>query len=253
MAVWNSVTTAIVALGTCLFAPTTTLVDTYTILPPLDVRHATELTNGPLSKYHKHGANFSVLGLNGQQMEQLKYVQALDLAMDDEDDDPDTALWKGVKVSRHWIIKTGPKRKVLVKVHWRNDGPTWQSADAVCMQQPELLVNYAFIRGIAGHPDWKWTSQYLELSKKQVHIVRAFKAVTENSPKFKFGVEVPQSIQHALYLDKKNGNHLWQEAIETELQQINQYQTFWVPGGGVDLSQYTRIPYHFVFDVKFDL
>ena len=70
---------------------------------------------------------------------------------------------------------------------------------------------------------------------------------------FKFGVEVARTIKHALELDKKNGDSLWQEAIKTELKQINDFKTFRTLERGESLRDFQRIPYHFVFDVKFDL
>lgn len=35
--------------------------------------------------------------------------------------------------------------------------------------------------------------------------------------KFKFGIEVANSPKHARELDIKEGNHLWKEAIQAEL------------------------------------
>ncbi len=179
-------------------------------------------------------------------------MQAIDMTNDDREPDPDHTVWRAKCVSDH-RIKKHPNRKVLVKVHWFNDIPTWQDMAAIRMQQPELLVTYTFIRGLDKHPDWSWTQEHGTLHDRRTQIARAFKATTEYGPRYKFGIEVPHSIKHALFLDRKNGNNLWREAIETELLQINQYRTFRVAGGGVDLSDYTRIPYHFVFDVKFDL
>jgi len=43
----------------------------------------------------------------------------------------------------------------------------------------------------------------------------------QKEQKYKFGIAVPKSILHALYLDWINRNHLWQDAIEKELEQIN--------------------------------
>ena len=55
-------------------------------------------------------------------------------------------------------------------------------------------------------------------------------------------------------LDKENGNTLWQDAIKTELEQINKYKTFKVHGKAIPPPKgYKRINVHFVFDVKFDL
>ena len=67
-----------------------------------------------------------------------------------------------------------------------------------------------------------------------------------------FGVEVPRSPTHALLLDKKNGNNLWKEAMDKELNAIMSFGTFRVPDEGEDLSEYQKIPYHVVFAVKHD-
>jgi len=84
-------------------------------------------------------------------------------------------------------------------------------------------------------------------------MAKTFAANTAPSgSKFKFGVEVPVGTVHALKLDAENGNTAWRDAIETEIKQINQFQTFRLPRASDDLSEYQRIPYHFVFDVKFD-
>lgn len=74
------------------------------------------------------------------------------------------------------------------------------------------------------------------------------------SPCFKFGIEIPRSVHHALELDKKNGNASWADAIQAEMTQINEHTTFIQAGGGdIDLNEYTLIRYHIIFDVKFDL
>jgi hypothetical protein len=71
------------------------------------------------------------------------------------------------------------------------------------------------------------------------------------SIKYKFGIQVPMN---AIDLDKKNGNQLWQEAIKTELKQLTDYQTFIVLDSEEDIpTGYQKIPYHMVFDVKYDL
>ena len=66
------------------------------------------------------------------------------------------------------------------------------------------------------------------------------------------GYEVPRDYQHVMELDERNGNHAWKEAIDKELKSINSFKTFRLPRPTDDLSEYKRIPYHFVFDVKYD-
>ena len=77
-------------------------------------------------------------------------------------------------------------------------------------------------------------------------------AAKKNETKIKFGIEVPRGYKDALRLDEQNGNTLWQDAIKTELDQINSYGTF-KDNGKKAPKDHKRIPVHFVFDVKFDL
>ena len=83
-------------------------------------------------------------------------------------------------------------------------------------------------------------------------MIQALKTMKSMGPKYKFGVEIPRSVKHALELDAKNGNNLWFEAIIKELNQLDDFKTFRLRKPGESLKGYKRIPYHFVFDVKHD-
>ncbi|MGH3053774.1 MAG: reverse transcriptase domain-containing protein [Gaiellaceae bacterium] len=72
----------------------------------------------------------------------------------------------------------------------------------------------------------------------------------------KYGVKVPRSEKEVLALDKKNGNNLWEVAIKTEVDMIQEYETFCDYGHSRSVDApagYQRIRTHLVFDVKFDL
>jgi hypothetical protein len=74
------------------------------------------------------------------------------------------------------------------------------------------------------------------------------------SIKYNFGIQVSKGIKNAIDLNKNNGNQLWQEAIKTEIKQLTDYQTFIVLDSGEDIpTGYQKIPYHMVFDVKYNL
>jgi hypothetical protein len=71
---------------------------------------------------------------------------------------------------------------------------------------------------------------------------------------YKFGIQVPKVIKNAINLDKKNGSNLWEPNIKTELKQLTDYQTFIVlDSGKIAPIEYQTIPYHIVFDIKYDL
>ena len=61
-------------------------------------------------------------------------------------------------------------------------------------------------------------------------------------------------MKQEMILHTEAGNNLWFEAIEMELKQINEYNTFRMleKGEGVPMGC-QKIPYHIVFYVKFDL
>jgi hypothetical protein len=86
-------------------------------------------------------------------------------------------------------------------------------------------------------------------------ITRVHKAsISPTGIKYKLGIQVPKEIKNAINLDKKNGNNLWEEATKTEVKQLTNYETFIVLDSGEDIPKgYQKIPYHIVFDVKYDL
>jgi hypothetical protein len=54
-------------------------------------------------------------------------------------------------------------------------------------------------------------------------------------------------------MDQINGNNLWKESIDKELQMINQFQAFWRLHKGETLTpDYKRVPYFIVFANKFN-
>ena len=83
---------------------------------------------------------------------------------------------------------------------------------------------------------------------------RAYATKASSGPNMKFGIEVFKNYKDAQRLDQVNGNKLWEEAIATELNQINSYNTFKDHVMNTPVPKYyKRVPVHFVFDIKFDL
>jgi hypothetical protein len=92
-------------------------------------------------------------------------------------------------------------------------------------------------------------------ARTPVDAVKIHKAsALSTSVKYKFGIQVPSGIKNDIQLDRKNGNSLWEEAIKTELKQLTNYETFIVLDSGEAIPNgYQKIPYHIIFDVKYDL
>jgi hypothetical protein len=65
--------------------------------------------------------------------------------------------------------------------------------------------------------------QYCQ-SKTEVEIARAQKVLSSPTcVKYKFCIQIPKGIKNASYLDKKNENNMWQDAIRIELKQLTDY------------------------------
>ena len=76
------------------------------------------------------------------------------------------------------------------------------------------------------------------------------------SPRYKFGYELPRNndYEHAVQLDKRNGNRLWQEATQIEMNQHNEYKTYKYLGYNAKAPDgYKKIRVHIVWDVKHDV
>jgi hypothetical protein len=66
-----------------------------------------------------------------------------------------------------------------------------------------------------------------------------------------YGYPIPRDSKEAVEFDKQNDNNKWQEVIDTEMRQLNLYQTFIDLGQNADIPNgYNCIRTHLVFCVK---
>ena len=88
------------------------------------------------------------------------------------------------------------ERHVRVKTCWKNGETSWVPADGLRQQNPFVLINYATINKLTKHPDFSWTTKYLDnknvIAKLANHLVMAGKS--HHAAKFKFGVEIPRNV-----------------------------------------------------------
>jgi hypothetical protein len=125
---------------------------------------------------------------------------------------------------------------------------------ALCLSNPKPIISYTRNNYLLDKMPFCHLTQYCR-SNMAVDIARIHNVSTSPAGiKYKFGIQVSKGIKSAIDLDKKNGNQLLQEAIKTELKQLIDYQKFIVLHSGEDNpTGYQIIPYHMVFDVKYDL
>ena len=142
-------------------------------------------------------------------------------------------------------------QEIMFKVQWMGGEKSWVRMDDLRTHDPFLVARYGLREKLDGKPGWEWIKEYMDSDNKMESMINAYKLSTETT--YKFGVQVPQNTKDSLQLDKESGNDLWSKAIDTKFTQINGYEALRVleddelmPPG------YKRIPYHCIYDVKFD-
>ena len=165
-------------------------------------------------------------------------------------------LSNALKQDEGWMTTaTGiRKRKITTKgwtfhVEWKDGTSTWLPLSILKNSDPVMLADYAVSREIHTQPAFAWWVPSVLRKRKYV-----IKQIQHRIPKksMKFGITVPGSVEEAIRLDKENGNDLWQRAIQKE---VNNVKIAFKPlSEEEDLPVGCKlIPYHIIYDVKFDL
>jgi hypothetical protein len=187
---------------------------------------------------------------------QINFDRLLQLHMLDKTEEDNDMSWECHKVVDYCKEKgdvNSSNHKCLVKWNDINMTKSWVNYFEVSLSNPKAIISFARNNNLCEMPFCHLT-QYCR-SNTAVDIARILKVSTSPAGiKYKFGIQVPKGIKNAIDLDKKNGKQLCQKAIKTELKQLTDYETFIVLDSGEGIpTGYQKIPYHMVFDVKYDL
>ena len=118
---------------------------------------------------------------------------------------------------KYFITTTVTKRmrqttqgwKFLVK--WTNGTRQWIDLKILKESNPVQGAEYVTARDIAEEPAFAWWVPYV-LRKRDVIVSAVNSRVRRIS--HKYGIELPTSVKHAIDIDHKNGNTLWQDALK---------------------------------------
>ena len=105
------------------------------------------------------------------------------------------------------------------------------------------------LKGIANEPDFSWWVPYI-LRKKDGIIDDVNSFVIKST--HKYGIEIPNSVNNAGYIDKRNGNTCWKYSISKEMSNVFVGLNILEHGNHVPVV-WTKSSGHTVFDVKMDL
>ena len=173
-----------------------------------------------------------------------------------EEDLEAEGVWKFDKVLAHKRVSPTHKNylgsRYNVRILWENGEKTWEPLSSMAVQDPVTLAIYAKEQGLLDTNSWK---RFRTIAREQSLMFRTINATKLKSnrhmPKYKYGVQVPNSYKEAVSLDNTNGNTLWQDAVALELSQVKEYEAFKPLGKNIPIPNgYKKITCHLVFDVK---
>ena len=146
-------------------------------------------------------------------------------------------------------------------LQWGDESETYEPLNIMAADDPITVANYGLTHGLLDKPGWKRLKRFTRHGKKFRRMVNQAKRKSKRSaPVYKYGLRVPQNgIKEARLIDTDNGNTLFGDAIQRELDEINSLNTFSDQGAGAAKwkalkdADYTQVHLHWVFDIKPDL
>ena len=106
-------------------------------------------------------------------------------------------VWKVDKIYSHH--RCG--KNVFVHVQWKQGNKSWISLNSLRLHDPYSCVIYAVTKKLFHDPDWTWITNFIDDSHAYTKMLNVLKTSKAMGPKYKFGVEIPKSVKHALELD----------------------------------------------------
>lgn len=213
----------------------------------LDTRvYDVEFPDGSTAAYT---ANLITENLYSQIDEEGRQFQVMDEIVGHRKDN------RAVSHADKYVIKNG--RNVLRRttigwelcIRWKDGTTSWHSMSELKESNPVLVAEYAKSADIAEEPAFAWWVPHV-LRKRDRIIKSAKKRVIWHT--HKYGIEVPRNVQHALEIDRRNGNTVWQDAIRKEMKTVDDCFDY-LPHGQQLPPGYTEIGCHIIFDVKMSL
>ena len=162
---------------------------------------------------------------------------------------------KAVPMSDKYVTtKSGKTRKRITTEGWKflvvfKDGDEkWVPLKLLKETNPIEVAEYVTAQGIESEPAFDWWVPYT--LRKRDQVVAAVNSRVRKQT-HKYGIEVPNSVQHARKIDELNGDTLWQDAIVLEMKNLACAFRI-LENGDIMPVGYEQSSGHFVFDVKMD-
>jgi hypothetical protein len=142
-----------------------------------------------------------------------------------------------------------------VLVHWEDGSEIFEPLNVMAKAYPLTCARYAEDHDLLDTPGWKSLKGIASRKVKFARMVKQAKLHQgRHGPTYKFGILVPKNKKNAIEINATNGNKRWQQSMDQEIAQIDEYDTFCDMGKGKPPPRdHHKIQVHFIYDVKHDL
>ena len=174
------------------------------------------------------------LKIDGDQLDDLiSYNQLMEYLKDKTDTGPlEDGLYrfKCIKDHKGPYTSSDPEyngSSYNLLIEWEPGEQTWEPLSNIIASDPYTCAVYAKEHNLLNTPGWKLLKRHAKTARRLIRTLKKSKhRQARVSRKYKHGWVVPRDYAHALHLDIHNGNNKWKEAIDLEIEQINEYQVF---------------------------
>ena len=133
-------------------------------------------------------------------------------------------------------------------VSFRDGAEQWMPLRTLKETNPVEVAEFATAHNIADEPAFRYWVPYT--LRKRDRIIAAVNSRARRTT-HKYGIEVPQSLDHALRLDLANDNSLWSDALNLEMPNIVTAIEIREKEQPIPVG-WTKSSGHIIFDVKMD-
>ena len=132
---------------------------------------------------------------------------------------------------------------------WKNGSEEWIPLKLMKEYNPVEVAEFACARNIENEPAFAWWVPFTIRRRDRI-IATVNSRVKRVS--HKYGVEVPRTVKEAYLIDELNGNTLWRDAINKEMNNLKVAFDI-LPEGKRPPPGYSKASGHIIFDVRMTL
>ena len=148
------------------------------------------------------------------------------------------------------VVKRSTKGWELL-CEWRDGSTSWQRLSDLKESHPLQVAEFAFMANIAGEPAFNWWVDWVIKKRDRIISLVKRRSARYHKRNFKFGFEIPKSVEEALEIYRQTGTTYWADAIEKEMKNVRVAFRI-LEDGSLPPEDHQFVRCHMIFDVKME-